>query len=110
MLPHDTAHPFPGDDDPAVQAYRLRSVESGVKSILREMGEINRKLDKQPAPCPRPGACVGIDERLQGVEATVSTIKELEAERKGAWKATGLMGGLIGSGLTLAIHYFTKKP
>ena len=98
MASPNTNQPFPGDDDPAVQAYRLRCVESDVKTILKKVEEINLKLATTPAPCPAPGLCVTLRPKVEEMQTLIE-------RAKGAWWAVGLLSGGSGAGIVGLIWY-----
>lgn len=90
----DSETPFQkGDDDPKVQAFRLRLVERDVREIKRMVGELHAK-QAEIAPCPSPGLCIKLDERIEALE-------ERQAEQKGAWKAIVVIATCISTLLTL---------
>ena len=57
-------------------------------------------------PCPAPGSCLALDQRITSLEMT-------RAEAKGGWKAIaaiGSLGGVLGSVATWLINHFAKQP
>ncbi len=91
-----SAPPFvEDDDDPKVQAYRLRLVESDVKDIKKLVGEIHsRQITMQP--CPQPGACLGLTTR-------VAALERLAEQGKGAAKLLHVLYLLFGAGIVAAL-------
>lgn len=98
----DSDSPFQrGDDDPKVQAFRLRLVERDVKEIKRMVIELHSKQSNQQ-PCPSPGLCVKLEKRVEDLE-------ENRAEQEGAWKALVIIGSVVSSALTfVGIKVFWK--
>jgi len=67
------------------------------------VGELHAK-QATIAPCPSPGLCIKLEER-------VGTLEERQAEQKGAWKAIVIVATAISSGLTfLGIQFFQSGP
>ena len=57
-------------------------------------------------PCPAPGSCIGLDQRITALELA-------RAEAKGGWKvvaAIGSVAGVLGSVATWLIEHFAKHP
>jgi hypothetical protein len=57
-------------------------------------------------PCPAPGSCIALDQRITALELA-------QAEAKGGWKviaAIGSLAGVLGSVATWLIEHFAKHP
>ena len=55
-------------------------------------------------PCPAPGACIALDQRITALELA-------QAEAKGGWKVIatiGSLGGVLGSVVTWLVEHFAK--
>ncbi|MEY4385713.1 MAG: hypothetical protein RLY20_996 [Verrucomicrobiota bacterium] len=57
-------------------------------------------------PCPAPGSCIALDQRIVALELA-------RAEAKGGWKviaAIGSLAGVLGSVATWLVEHFAKHP
>jgi hypothetical protein len=66
--------------------------------------EMDKKLDRllEIKPCPNPGMCLELDEKVTSLETT-------RAETKGGWKVIVAISGLIGGLVGWIINHFTSK-
>lgn len=101
-MPNSITDSFlPGDNDPNVQAYRLRMVEKTVSEIKRMVGEIHEKQISY-VPCPNPGACIELDSRIEELECSYE-------QQKGAWRMLIILTTGVSTVLTfLGVEFFRK--
>lgn len=89
-----------GDNDPAVQAYRLRVVEADVRAIKDMVQVIHDHQIKNPS-CPRPGLCIDVEKDVKDLQRSYHALQ-------GAWITIGVVCTIASAVLTWLITYFNR--